>query len=130
MAFIILFLTWRVTDFSLDDLTETLTSGNYLVFPITVIVTMTLFFLLVQITHAIILMLSKISAADVKDFIEAQNEKLKIGSRIIEIIAIVVDIILDTILSTLKFVEFVPNFFDSLKNMILLDDEDLIDEEI
>lgn len=119
---ILLFLSWRITDFSLDDLTQTLAIGDYLALPLAVIVIMILFFLLVQIVHAVFLMLSKVSAADIKDFFKKQEEKLRIGSRVVEIIESIVNIVLDTILSTLTFIKFIPSFFTSLSNMVLLDD--------
>lgn len=126
---LLLFFIWRVTEFSLDDLTEILATGNYLVFPIAVIVTMILFFLLVQIIHAIILMLSKMSAEDVKKFIDEKEKELKIGLRITKIIESIVDIILDTIISILEFIKCVPNFFSAMNKMVLLDDDEVIEED-
>lgn len=121
---IVMFVAWRVTDFTLEDLTEVLVIGNYLALPIAVIVIFILFFLLVQITHIIILLLSKMTAESVKEFIEKQEEKYNFASRLTQIISAVIDIILDTIISTLEFVKFVPSFFASVGKMVLFDEED------
>lgn len=119
-----MFLAWRITDFTLEDLTEVLVIGDYLALPIAVIVILILFFLLVQITHVIILLLSKMTAQNVKNFIGKQEEKYNLASRIAQIIGSVIDIILDTILSTLEFVKFIPSFFTSLGKIVLSDEED------
>lgn len=120
---VLLFFSWRVTDFSLYDLTDVLVVGDYLVLPITVMIAIILFLLLVQIVHAIILMLSNMTAKDVKDFMERKEKKWKIGKRISKIIRNIVDIILNSILSALEFIKFVPNFFCSLSKLVLLEDE-------
>lgn len=126
---VLMFLAWRITDFTLEDLTEALVIGDYLALPIAVIVILVLFFLLVQITHVIILLLSKMTAESIKEFIEKQEEKYNLASRIAQIIGSVIDIILDTILSTLEFVKFIPSFFTSLGKMVLSDEEDSDGEE-
>ena len=119
----LLFLAWRLSDISLNDLTQKLIIGDYLALPIAVVVIIVLFFLLVQITHAIILMLSSMSAESIKQFIIKQENKLKIGARIFEVVKNIIDIILNTILSTLEFVNSIPNFIKSLSKMVLYDDD-------
>lgn len=126
---ILLFLSWRITNFSLNDITETMAIGNYLVLPLAVIIIMVLFFLLVQIVHAVILMLSQVSTTNIKDFLKKQEQKFKIGSRIIEIIESIIDTILNTILAALEFIKFIPNFFVSLSRIVLLEDNEIENQD-
>ena len=115
--------------FCRPDLTEVLVIGDYLALPIAVIAILIFFFLLVQITHIIILLLSKMTAENVKEFIEKQEEKYNLASRLAQIISAVIDIILDTIISTLEFVKFIPSFFTSVGKLVLFDEEDSEDAE-
>lgn len=121
---ILLFFSWRISNFSLDDLTEELVHGKYLVLPIAVVVTMVLFFILVQIIHAIILLLSNMSAEVIKQFMKKILREWRIGTRISVIIGDIFDIILDTMLSALSFVKFIPDFFSAMSRMILNDDDE------
>jgi len=115
---VLMFLTWRVSNFTLDDLTQFLAAGDYLALPIASIVFFVLFYVLVQITHALILMLQQMSAEKIKTFIEKQEEKYKVADRTGKIIATAIDIILNTILATLEFVKFIPNFFVVLGSLV------------
>ena len=126
---VLMFLSWRITDFTLDDLTEVLVIGDYLALPIVVIVILVLFVLLVQITHVIILLLSKMTTENVKEFIDKQEKRYNLLSRVVQIISSIIDIILDTIISTLEFVKFIPSFFTSVGKMVLSDGEDSEDAE-
>lgn len=125
---ILLFLSWRISDLSLNKTISTLVNGDYLALPISVMVTMVLFFLLVQITHSIILMLNKMTASDIREFLKKQEHSLHIYKRISKIIRNIIDFILDTILYIFKFINFVPNFFKSLSRMVFKEDK-LCDNE-
>lgn len=120
---VLMFLGWRLTDFSLDNLTEILVLGDYLAFPVAVIVLLVLFYILVQLVHAIILMLSRINSQNIVRFISDSDNELEFTKRAIMILKNIVDIILDTILTTLAFVKFVPNFFAAMQKMVLEDDD-------
>ena len=118
----LLFWVWRISDFTLDDLTDKIIIGDYLAIPIATMVALVLFFLLVQIVHAIFLILSKMTAKNIADFIKKQNDKLQLGNKIAYIVESIISIILDTIISTLSFVSFIPSFFGALNIMVLNDD--------
>lgn len=130
IAFAIIFFSWRVTNFSIDDLTDKLISANYLALPIAIIITIVFFFLFVKIINAIIIMLIDMKEEEVKESINTGWKKLRIGSRIFLIIQKIIDIILDTILSILKFIKFIPNFFASMSNMVLSNDKSDIGDDV
>ena len=121
---ILLFLAWKISDYTIDDLTETLVAGEYLAFPIAAIVAIVLFFLLVQIVHTILLMLNKMTVDNITKFLKEQNGKLKVTEQIHEIINSIITIILTSISAILNFIKFIPDFFTSLSNMVLSNDNE------
>ena len=126
---ITLFFTYKITNFTMDDLTSFLVKGDYLAVPLSALIFLSIFFILYQISHALILFINKETTESIKKFINKQNKKLKIGKKMIKIIRTIIDIILETSLSTLQFVQFVPSFFSSLSNMVLKDDDDDVEKD-
>lgn len=124
-----LFLAWRVGNFTLDNLTNQLLVGDYIALPLVIIIIVVSFFLLVHFVHAILLMLSRIKTSDIIEFLKKNERKSKVVVRIVKIIQYVIDIILDTFISTLEFIKFVPRFFGYMRNMVFLEDGDALDDD-
>lgn len=121
---LLLIATSRITSFRIDDLTERFVAGEYLAFPLAAIGLIVLFILLVQIVHAAFLLLNRRTAKTIKDFVSKQNKNMKLGEKITAIIEGVVGIILNTALSCLDFIGFIPDFFKSLSKMVLSNDKE------
>lgn len=120
----LMFLRWRVTDFKMDELREMLVQGDYLAFPIAVIVLSVLFYILVQLMHSIFLMMGRMTSQKIVAFLNASDHALKLTEKVSQILKLIVGIILDTILTTLAFVKFIPDFFTAMQKMVLEEDEE------
>ena len=68
---------------------------------------------------------------NIKLFLHKVNSKTQITERVVDIIKAIIDIVLDTLLTALKFVSFIPCFFKSIYAFVLEDEEDFefIDDE-
>lgn len=122
ISLFIIFFSWLVTGASVDSLIDKFTSSDYLVAPIAIIVTIVLFFLIVQLVHAIILTLPFATGINTEDN--------RFGNRIAGIIDLITEIILSSIEAILKFIQFIPNFFIAVSVMVLYEDtlcEDNVD---
>lgn len=121
---VLLYLAWKVSGVSGNNLINAFLNADYLALPLAIIAAVVLFFLLIQIIHAIILMLSELTAEKIGKFFKDQEEVLQVWARIVAIIRSIIDIILDTAILTLDFIKFVPNFFGALRGMVLYDDDE------
>lgn len=115
IVLILMFLSWKISSFNIDDLTERLVVGDYLALPLASIVVIILFFILVNLVHAILIMLNGKSI----DYIKSFNRKVKLSEKIFRIIKDIVSIILDTMISILDFIRFIPDFFSSLSELVI-----------
>lgn len=110
---------------TLDSLADMMVVGNYLAKPAAIVIIIALFFLLVQLTYTAVLMLMKITPQRIYAFIQKEEKRWGVIERMIDIVRIIiVDIILGALESFLKFIKFVPDFFDSLSDLVLYDEDE------
>lgn len=115
IVLVLLSFSWKIASFNMDDLTEVLIAGDYLAFPLAAIILLILFFLMVNIVHTIITTLNGKSMY----YVKVLNRELQLSEKIQKIIKLVVSIILDTIISTCGFIQFIPHFFSALSGIVL-----------
>lgn len=111
IAVIIMYLSVVISGLSLDGFLNKFTLGDYLIVPLSIIMSIVFFSLLVQIIHGIIVALPFVAGHDI------ENDKF--GKRVADMIDLISDILLSSIEAILKFVQFIPNFFIALSIMVL-----------
>ena len=122
IVFAMLFITYRVSNFTLDDFTEIVSKGDYIALPLIILVGIIAVVLLIRLIHGILILVMKSEPIEIDKFIRENEKILKIKQNIVDITKFLVQIIFGTITSALELVKFIPDFVKDLKIMIL-DDE-------
>ena len=113
--FSLLYLAYKIGGQTLQDFFKAAAKGDYLVLPLTLLACVVAFFILVRVIHGILLFTLK-------------AKRYRVEAYIIRIGKLIVSIIFRTIIIALKFVKFVPDFFEALHDMVLSDDEETTDD--
>lgn len=129
ITIILFYLSYSVGGFSLDDFTDFSSNGRYLAFPLAITVVLVAFFVIVRVIHGVILILMEVKADAIKNFISEKEKSSHINERLYTIFQIILDLVLGTILTALRFVLFIPNFFRDLYNLVFLEDGDEVEND-
>ena len=121
---VVCYLTYKFTGINMDSFYEFVNDGRYLALPLMILFVGIAFVIFLRLIHATLVLLVDMKPETVKSFLKDVNEKTKITERLVEMIKTIVDIILDTLLTALKFVQFIPDFFGTLYVFVLEDEED------
>ena len=131
MLVCVFFYRLRNSDFdkefhlTLGKLTDVLSVGNYLAEPLAIVIAIALFILLLQLTYTALLMLIKITPQRIYNSIQKEENKWGVIKKMTSIVRmIILDIILGSLESALKFIKFVPDFFESLSGLVLYDEDE------
>ena len=127
---VLFYLSFRISGFTMDDFTETISGGKYLALPLTVLVMITAFCLLVRITHGLILLVMDMDATKIRSFFSRAAQSIGLNETIISINKKIVAIVLGTIDLALKFVMFIPDFFESMYNFTFADESEVEDADV
>lgn len=127
IVFTALFIFWKDSNLTIYRLTDKLVIGDYLAIPLAVLIGITAFLLLVQITHIIILFFREINFENIRGYIKKYINEFQIKEQIIEIARDITKIVLGTITVALQFVLFIPSFFKMIKEMVFDDEDDICD---
>lgn len=115
--FALLYLVYKISGQTLQDLLKSAAEGEYLLLPLTLLACIIAFFICVRVIHGILLLTLKAKSLRVEVYI------IRIGK-------LIASIIYRSIMIVLKFLKFIPDFFDALHDMVLSDDDDLEDEDM
>ena len=121
---VICYLTYKLTGIDIDYFYNFANGGKYIALPLMILFIGVAFVIFLRLIHATLVLLVDMKPENVKLFLRKVNEKNKIADRIVEIIKTIIDIIFDIVLAALKFVSFIPNFFNTLYVFVLEDEED------
>ncbi len=119
---IVCYLAYKFTGVTIDSFYNLLNDGRYLVLPLFILFIGIAFVIFLRLTHATLLLLVEMKSDNVKEFLKKVNDKARITERVTEIVKELIDIVLDSIIMVLKFVTFIPNFFDALYSFVLEDE--------
>jgi hypothetical protein len=114
--FSLLYLAYKISGHTLQDFFNSAVGGEYLALPLTLLASIIAFFIFVRLIHGILLLTLK-------------AKTLRLEVYIIRIGKLIVSIIYRSIIIVLKFIKFIPDFFEALHSMVLSDEEDYPDDE-
>lgn len=121
---VVCYLTYKFTGIDMDSFYDFVNDGKYLALPLMILFVGVAFVIFLRLTHATLVLLVDMKPENVKSFLQKVNAKAKITERVVEIIKMIIDIVLDTLLTALKFVSFIPDFFCTLYTFVLEDEQD------
>ena len=127
---VLFYLSFRISGFTMDDFTEIISGGEYLALPLTVLVIITAFCILVRITHGLILLVMDMDATKIRSFFSRAAQNIGLNETIISISKTIVAIVLGTIDLALKFVKFIPDFFESMYNFTFADETEVEETDV
>lgn len=130
IALIISYVTYKSTDFNLDSFYNITNSGRFLAVPLSFLFVTCIFFIFVQLVHALLILLINMKIENIKSFWQKANAKTNISERILTILQTLIDIILDTIISILQFATFIPGYVHTLHEFLFPSSEENNDTEI
>lgn len=125
LAVIVCYCVYNYVDFTVDSFLDFIENGRYIAFPLSVLFVAIAFVVFVRLIHATLLMLKGMTAQNVTVFLGRVDEKTKIKERIIKIIKTITDIILDSAITVLEFIKFIPDFFQTIYSFVLKEDTEL-----
>lgn len=120
---ILFYIGFSFTGFTLDDFTELTSEARYIALPLAIIVIFITFWILVRISHSLLLLIIELNPKDLKESLSKRISKFMqtyindIGNTLIN------DIILKTIKTALDYVAFIPSFFSTFYKFTFLTDE-------
>lgn len=126
---VVCYLTYKFTGIDMESFYDFANDGKYLALPLMLLFVGVAFAIFLRLTHATLVLLVDMKPENVKSFLHKINGKAQITNRVVEIIKTIIDIVLDTLLTALKFVSFIPDFFNILYAFVLEDEEDFEFEE-
>lgn len=106
IVLVLLYFSYKFSDFSLDDFYEIVSENNYIAVPLLGLILIATFFAFVQLVQIIINILT-------------HKHLLGINQYIKDISKLIIDTVFGSIQSALQFINFIPDFFDSLHEMVL-----------
>ena len=121
---VLFYLSFKISNFTMDDFTEIISGGEYLALPLTILVIVTAFCVLVRITHGVILMVMDMDAKEIRNFFSRTAKSICLNDTIVSISNTLVGIVLGTIDLALKFAKFIPDFFESLYHFVFEDESE------
>jgi hypothetical protein len=113
--FALLYMSYKISGYNLDKLYNAVAGGEYLALPLTLLVGIVAFFIFVRLIHGIILLILK-------------GRALRIEVYVIRIGKLVVSILYRSIITALTFIKFIPDFFEALHGMVLMDEDDISED--
>lgn len=127
IVLVMIVLAYKFSEFTINDLIDITTSGKYLAFPILVLIGIGTITILISLTQALLsLFMDKNKSADIRKQIAEIGKKLE--EEIFEICKLVLKIGVNMIKSILELLEFIPDFFVSMKSFVFDVDNDYSDE--
>lgn len=119
---IVCYLTYKFTGVTIDSFYSLANSSEYLALPLLILFVGIAFVIFLRLTHATLLLLVEMKPDNVRGFLKKVNDKARITERVIEIVRMLIDIVLNSIITVLKFVTFIPDFFGTLYSFVLEDE--------
>lgn len=119
---IVCYLTYKFTNITIDSFYNFVNSSRYLALPLLILFVGIAFAIFLRLTHATLLLLVEMKPENVKEFLTKVNTKTKIKEQVIEIIKGLIDIVLKSIITVLKFVAFIPDFFEMIYSFVFTDE--------
>lgn len=127
----IVYLTYKLTGVSMDTFYNFVSDGKIFALPLMFLFTGIVFLIIMRITYATLVLLIDMKPENVKRFFKDINANTRISGRVVEIIKITVDLILDTIICAFKFASFISIGLFNLYNLVIVfEDEEDEDESV
>lgn len=119
---IVCYFAYKFTGITIDSFYSLTNSTEYLALPLLILFVGIAFVIFLRLTHATLLLLVEMKPDNVRGFLKKVNDKARITERIVEIVRMLIDIVLNSIIMVLKFVTFIPDFFGTLYLFVLEDE--------
>lgn len=130
IAIVVFYLAYMVTGITIDTFYDFVNKSEYLALPLLILFIGTAFVVFLRLIHATLLLLVGMKPENIKEFWKKLNDKINITERVAEILRMIIDIILNSVIVVLKFVIFIPDFFDSVYSFVLEDEDEFeLDDE-
>lgn len=131
IAIVVFYLAYMVTGITIDTFYDFVNKSEYLALPLLILFIGTAFVVFLRLIHATLLLLVGMKTENIKEFWKKLNDKINITERVAEILRMIMDIILNSVIVVLKFVIFIPDFFDSVYSFVLEDEDEFeLEDEI
>ena len=131
IAIVVFYLAYMVTGITIDTFYDFVNKSEYLALPLLILFIGTAFVVFLRLIHATLLLLVGMKPENIKEFWKKLNDKINIAERVAEILRMIMDIILNSVIVVLKFVIFIPDFFDSVYSFVLEDEDEFeLEDEI
>lgn len=122
IVIILFYLSFRFSGFTVDDLINTVALGKYLALPLTAIILICAFCIFAKVINRVLLEMKTAEPGNIRGFFQKTKKNI-IYKRISRIVWSVINIAFSVIEVTLSLVQFIPDFFTYMKDLIV--DEDL-----
>lgn len=130
IAIVVFYLAYMVTGITIDTFYDFVNKSEYLALPLLILFIGTAFVVFLRLIHATLLLLVGMKSENIKEFWKKLNDKINITERVAEILRMIIDIILNSVIVVLKFAIFIPDFFDSVYSFVLEDEDEFeLDDE-
>lgn len=124
ITIVVFYLAYKVTGLTVDTFYDFVNKGEYLALPLIILFVGAAFIVFLRLIHATLLLLVEMKPDSIKEFWKKINDKTNITERVSEILKMIIDIVLDSIITVFKFVKFIPDFFDSIYLLVLEDENE------
>lgn len=124
ISIVVFYLAYKVTGVTVDTFYDLINKGEYLALPLIILFIGAAFVIFLRLIHATLLLLVGMKPDSIKEFWKKINDKTNITERVVEILKIIIDIILNSVITVLKFVKFIPDFFSTIYSFVLEDESE------
>lgn len=119
ITLVLFYFVYVRNDFTLDNFTNLASSGNYLAVPLTFILLLVAFCIIMWVIHYVLILLIEVSNQKTgHNFIQRFSKDVK------KIVTTIYKIVFNTINVALSFVKFIPHYFGALVRFVIGDDDD------
>lgn len=115
---IVCYLAYKYTGITMDSFYNFVNEGKYLALPLMILFVGIAFVIFMRLTHATLVLLVAMKPEDVVSFLKRVNDKTKISEKVVEIIKMIIDIVLDSIITALSFVSFIRDYFNTIYSFV------------
>lgn len=126
---IMFYLAYKTTGITTDTFYDLVSNSEYLALPLIMLFLSIVFVIFLRLTHATLVLMTEMQPDNIKIFWRKINDKTNITERIEQILKMIIDIVLDSIIVVLQFAKALPSFFYSVYSLVMMDEDEFELEE-
>ena len=121
---IMFYLAYKTTGITTDTFYDLVSNSEYFALPLIMLFFSIVFVIFLRLTHATLVLMMEMQPDNIKNLLGKINDKAKITERIEQILKMIIDIVLDSIIVVLQFAEAIPSFFYSAYSLVMMDEDE------